>query len=205
MNKRASKNIIISKRVLVLCEGESEKIYILGYCNEDANKRRLANVDVEIYQPRNYSPYGLLQEAKRKIKEAKKDKFPYDSAWIVFDRDGHANIPKTFGEAPDVNVKVVFSSVCFETWILLHFLKTSRSFENSDKIISYISKKGFINYEKTNYYNELSDLNKSNALNNAKWLRNQNSTDIDNGVPLYSIGAHTDFDILMEYLMKINL
>ena len=40
------------KRVLILCEGESEQIYINGYRSEEYNVRRLANVEVEIYKPK---------------------------------------------------------------------------------------------------------------------------------------------------------
>jgi hypothetical protein len=48
-----------TKRVLILCEGQSEQIYINGYKSEDLNKRRLANVDVKIYQPKDYSPRDI--------------------------------------------------------------------------------------------------------------------------------------------------
>ena len=121
-----------AKRVLILCEGQSEQIYINGYKSEDVNKRRLAKVDVEIYQPKDYSPHGLLTEAKLKVKEAKKDKMPYDKVWIVFDRDGHANVPQTFEEARIAKINIAFSAVCFEIWILLHFERTSRAFQNCD-------------------------------------------------------------------------
>ena len=53
---------------------------------------------------------GLLAEAKKRIKEAKRDKMPYEKVWIVFDRDGHANIPATFHEKQAVNeIEIAFS------------------------------------------------------------------------------------------------
>ncbi|MEI6553974.1 MAG: RloB family protein [Paludibacter sp.] len=192
-----------SKRVLILCEGQSEQIYINGYKSEDVNKRRLAMVDVEIYQPKNYSPHGLLTEAKKKVKEAKKDKMPYESVWIVFDRDGHANVPQTFEEARVSKINIAFSSVCFEIWILLHFEKTSRQFQNCDDIIHFIKHKGYLNYEKTNFYNQLSPEHKQNAIINAVWLHVYNDNDIKRGIPIYQLNPYTDFDRLMKYLHSL--
>ena len=203
-NNRISRKINLSKRVLILCEGESEKIYVNGYRTEESNRRRLSNVEVEIYQPKDYSPYGLLQEAKRKSKEAKKDKMPYHSIWIIFDRDGHANIPKTFEEAQDVQIRIIFSSICFETWILLHFEQRKHACKNYDELQKYISKKKYLNYDKTNYYTYLSETHKQNAKENAKWLHGQNTMDIERNIPIYELNPYTNFDELMDYLEQLK-
>jgi hypothetical protein len=100
---------------------------------------------------------------------------PYDSIWIIFDKDGHVNIPQTFEEAKDVNIYIIFSAICFEMWILLHFEKTSRFFQNCDEIVSYITKNKYLDYNKTNYFNQLTDDQKGIACENPKWLRKQNS------------------------------
>lgn len=192
------------KRVLILCEGQSEQIYIKGYKSEDVNKRRLAKVDVEIYQPKDYSPHGLLTEAKKKAKEAKKDKMPYESVWIVFDKDGHAYVPNTFEEARIANVNIAFSSVCFEIWILLHFEKTSRQFQNCDDIIHFIKHRNYLSYEKTNFYHQLSIEQKQNVNINAEWLHNQNEEDIQRGIPIHHLNPYTDFDRLMKYLQSVK-
>ncbi|AYD47946.1 RloB domain-containing protein [Arachidicoccus soli] len=96
---RQLKNIQQPERILVLCEGESEIIYLNGYKSEDTNRRRLSRLEIEIYQLTNYSPLGLVSEAKKKIKEAKKDKMPYKSVWVVFDKDAQMNIPQAIQEA----------------------------------------------------------------------------------------------------------
>lgn len=193
-----------SKRILILCEGQSEQIYINGYKSEEVNKRRLAKVDVEIYQPKDYSPHGLLTEAKKKAKEAKKDKMPYESVWIVFDRDGHANVPQTFEEAPIAKINIAFSSVCFEVWILFHFERTSRYFENCDEILSYIKRNDYLAYAKTNYYNQLTEEHKKTAVANAEWLYKQHKNDIDRGMFLYELNPFTNFDMLIKYLHEIE-
>jgi hypothetical protein len=192
-----------SKRVLILCEGQSEQIYIKGYKSEDVNKRRLAKVDVEIYQPKNYSPRGLLTEAKQKAREAKREGMPYDKIWIVFDRDGHANVPQTFEEARIAKINIAFSAVCFEVWIVLHFEKTNRTFQNCEDVIHFIKNRGYLDYAKTNFYNQLTTEQKQNAMNNAEWLHGQNEIDIQRGEFIYKIDPYTDFDKLMKYLWNL--
>lgn len=193
------------KRVLILCEGQSEQIYINGYKSEDMNKRRLANVEVKIYQPKDYSPKGLLAEAKLKRREAIREGMPYDKIWIVFDRDGHANVPQTFEEARVANINIAFSSVCFEVWILLHFEKTSRAFQNCDEVTHFIKHRDYLDYAKTNnFYNQLSSEHKQNAINNAGWLHGQNSEDIQRGLQIYTLNPYTDFDKLMLYLLNLK-
>ena len=191
------------KRVLILCEGESEQIYINGHRSEEYNIRRLANVEVEIYKPKNNSPYGLLAEAKIKSKEAKRDKMTYDTIWIIFDRDGHAYVPNTFEEARIAKINITFSSVCFEIWILLHFEKTSRQFSNCDDLIHFIKHKDYLNYEKTNFYNQLTLEHKQNAIINAEWLHGQNEVDIQRGISIHELNPYTDFDRLMIYLQSL--
>lgn len=202
MKNRKSLNIKPEKRILILCEGESEQIYLNGFRNEERNRRSLSAL--EIYQPEDYSPYGLLTEAKKRLREAKKDHVPYNEVWIAFDKDGHANIPKTFDEARVSNVKIAFSLICFECWILLHFKQTSKPFKNCDEIIKYIKDNNFISdYDKTNFYplvRALIDV----ADNNAKWLHSQNKTDLDNGRFPYQLNAYTNFDELIDSLKKAN-
>lgn len=200
---RISKAIILPKRILILCEGLSEKIYLKGIQSDEQNRRKLANTEIEIYQPEDYSPYGLLTEAKRKKREANKDKMPYHNIWIVFDKDGHENIAKTFEESKDSDINIAFSLICFEYWILLHFEKTSAYFKNCNLILSYIKKKNYLDYNKTNYYSQISDNDKIEALKNAAWLHKQNKTDIERGIKIYNLSAYTSFDKLYNYLISL--
>ena len=200
--KKSFANIPI-KRVLILCEGESEQIYINNYRSEEKNKRRLSSVDVEIYQPKNYSPYGLLKEAKRKAKEAKKDKLPYNYIWIIFDKDFHANIPKTFEEAIDFGINIIFSSICFEVWILLHFEKTSKCFKDCEELCSYLSKKKHIEYSKTNYLKDINKCHFEQASDSAKWLRKTTESELKSGKKIYELDCYTNFDILIEFLENL--
>lgn len=160
---------------------------------------------IEIYKPKDHSPLGLLAEAKKRIKEAKKDKMPYEKVWIVFDRDGHANIPATFHEKQTVNeIEIAFSVVCFEYWVLLHFEKTTRLFSDCDNVGSYIRQKYFPEYEKSrNNYHNLKD-KISIAIENATWCSKQNQTDLNDGLKPYQLQAYTNVHELIYFLKDLR-
>ncbi|MCX6327210.1 MAG: RloB family protein [Bacteroidia bacterium] len=200
---RKSFNLQLPQRILILCEGESEIKYLKGYQSEEKNRRKLSGVQIELYQPENFSPYGLLTEAKKKAKEANKEKYSFNQVWIVFDRNGHANIPKTFCEATDASVKIAFSLISFEYWILLHFEKSRKYYPNCDSLVHYIeSKKYIIDYCKTNYYSKIKE-HQQTAIENARWLHKQNESDLNRGAKKYELSAYTNFDELFITLQKI--
>ncbi len=202
---RVSRQIQPPRQILILTEGETEEIYLKSYKSDDENRRRLSGVGIEIYKPKDHSPLGLLTEAKKRIKEAKKDKMPYEKVWIVFDRDGHANIPATFHEKQAVNeIEIAFSVVCFEYWILLHFEKTTRLFNDCDSIGSYIRQKYFPEYEKSrNNYHHLKD-KISIAIEYATSIAKQNQTDLNNGLKPYQLQAYTNVHELISFLKDLR-
>lgn len=204
-SSRDSRQIQLPRQVLILTEGETEIIYLTSYKTDAENRRRLSGVGIEIYKPKDHSPLGLLTEAKKRIKEAKRDGMPYEKVWLVFDRDGHANIHATFNEKNAIKeIEIAFSVVCFEFWILLHFEKTTRLFSDCDSIGSYIRHKHFEEYEKSsNNYHQLKD-KIDTALENALWLHKQNETDLQNGSKPYHLQAYTSVNELIEYLKNIT-
>jgi len=196
----------LPKRHLILCEGDSEVRYFISYRIDDENRERLRGLEIQIFRPVNHSPIGLVKEAKKLIKEAKKDKAPYESVWVVFDRNGHANIPSAFEEARTSNppINVIFSVVCFEYWILLHFEKRKIFFANGDAIVHHLKQKFIDNYAKAQLgYNHLKD-KFDIAIENAQWLHQQNQNDLQNGSRKYELDAYTDIDLLMLFLKKLN-
>jgi len=207
MKKRKSSIINLNKRVLILCEGESEVIYLKGLKTTDENRRRLSAVDIEIYQPRNFSPLGLVNEAKKRIREAKSDKLPYFYVWVVFDKDIHANIPQAMNDALTykIPINIAFSVICFEFWILLHFEKTTRYFANCDSLISYREKKKYIsNYSKTGNLYKLLKGKEDIAIKNSNWCIKQNAPTIRYNNNIHSLSAYTDFHYLFLTLNTLN-
>jgi hypothetical protein len=203
---RKSRQIHLPKRILILCEGESEKIYLNGLKKDIFSNFNLQNIEILMYQPNDFSPLGIVKEAKKKIIEAKKDKYPFFSVWVVFDKDDHKKIEEAFDLAYNSSdsIRIAFSNICFEYWILLHFDKKNRYFKNSSEIISFIEHSYKFNYTKTmNIYESLKDKIEI-ALNNSEWLHKQNKFQIDNNEKLYNLNAYTDFDRLYVFIKTLK-
>lgn len=114
----------------IYTEGEKTEInYVKSYIKDYLKQAGHIGHAVIVVQPDDYSPYGLLQAA---IND--KDRLANDQIWLVFDCDGHDNKAKTFAEAKNKNINIAYSSICFETWILLHFKYTTKPFNCCDEI-----------------------------------------------------------------------
>jgi hypothetical protein len=202
-SKRPSVNL--GKKGLILCEGDTEKNYFTGFTTQVGLKRKLSAVGVEIYQPKDYSPVGLVEEAKLKIKKAKKEKSPYDFVWVIFDKDGHQNIAKAFSDAKDITspkIEIAFSITCFEFFILLHFVKTTKSFNKCDDVISEL-KKHMPEYEKSNnLFHELQHLHDTACIN-GDWCIRMCKPDIEAGIPVYNLSAYTNVQELIAMLKTL--
>jgi hypothetical protein len=208
MSKYRSRNksVRLGKKGQILCEGETEKNYFVGLTTQEKYKRKFAGVGVEVYKPKNHSPVGLVNEAKRKIKEADREKSPYDFVWIVFDKDGHQNIPQAFSDSNDVKkpgLNIAFSVTCFEYFVLLHFGKTTKSFQKCDDVISEL-KKHFPEYEKSR--NLFADLKNKHeiACENSKWICKMYENDIKNGIKQYELPAYTNIHELIKALDDLD-
>ncbi len=202
--KRRSLNKPLRKHVLILCEGESEKIYLDGLKSDYFSRNNLSGVRIEILTGNN-NPMGLVEEAKKRIKK-EKSAYPYDSVWVVFDKDTHPSIPRAFDIARSNNppINIAFSNICFEYWVLLHFEQTNRSFQNCDALVSYFGQRRYINYQKTKNNYLLLKPRLDIALRNAMWLRELNQFDIDSGIHPMNLNAYTDFDRLSVFLIELS-
>lgn len=204
---RVSKKVVnLGKKGLILCEGETETNYFIGLTTQPKYKRKFAGVGVEVYKPKDHSPVGLVTEAKKRIQEAARGKSPYDFVWIVFDKDGHQNIPKAFSDAKDIKnpaLRIAFSVTCFEYFVLLHFGKTTKAFTKCDDVISEL-KKHIPDYEKSrNLFAELMDKHEV-ACENAKWLCSRCEDDIQNGMKEYELSSYTNVHELIKALDDID-
>lgn len=199
---RKPKNRSLPKRILILCEGESEQIYLNGVKKSHFN--RFCSIEIEVYKPNDFSPLGLTTEARKRIKTAKKE-YPYFSIWIVFDKDTHKDIDQAFNISNQTNPKIniAFSNISFEYWILLHFEQKKSYFPDSKHLIKYIEKTHKFEYSKTmNIYEALK--NKTDiALKNCDWLLKQNKFELDSNLKPYDLTAYTDFHQLYRYLVEI--
>lgn len=106
--------------------------------------------------------------------------------------------------AKDLNICVGFSSVCFEYWILLHYVRTTKPFSDCDELIDYIRDKYDPSYlKKNNHYNDLKSLINT-AIENGKWLVGQMKTANPNK-RIYEINPYTNVYELVEFILDISL
>ena len=165
-------------------------------------RRELSSVSIEIYQPRNYSPLGLVDEAKRKKLKAKRERNAYNEIWVVLDKNGHANLDRALNKAKANKIDVALSIICFEYWVLLHFEKTSKPYAKCNHVIKYIKENHFREYEKcSNCYAYLKD-KIPKAIANGKWLEQQVKNDIQRGIPIHNLNAYTNMHHLVEKLFN---
>lgn len=204
--RKSRKVVTINKRGLILCEGETEENYFTGLISQEKYRRKFASIDVDIYKPKNHSPLGLVNKAREMIRIAKREKNKYDFVWVIFDKDGHANMPDAFEIARNSNpeIKIAFTIPCFEFYVLLHFEKKSKSYDKCDDIISKIKKENYItDYEKACNIFELLLPNMAEGLENSKWISDKYKDEIDGGEKIYNLSVYSNIHELVEYLYSL--
>jgi len=203
--RKSRLSLKFSKRGLILCEGETEENYFKGLITQERYRRKFSSIDVKIFKPKDHSPLGLVNESKLKIKEAKREKNPYDFVWVIFDRDGHAKIPEAFeiARTSKPEIKIIYTKPCFEYYVLLHFEKTTKPFYKCDDVISYINEKYKIDYKKASNLFDLLLTQKETGTSNSNWVVNQFADEIEGGKKIYELSAFSNVHELVEYLYSL--
>lgn len=121
-------------RVLIVCEGEkTEPYYFRGLRNE----YKLDVTNVEITGDCDSDPLKIVQFAKQKYKDAKDKGNPFDKVYCVFDKDSHINYQGAINMVSSLKPRNTFFAInsvpCFEYWLLLHFVYTTKAFTASGK------------------------------------------------------------------------
>ncbi len=154
--------------IRLVCEGRKTEP---NYFNSLLRSVGIKRAD-PAFKAKDHSPLGVAREAKSVYKEAIRDKIPADKIFVfaVFDRDGHTGVPEAIDILRDTPVKAIFSNVCFEVWILLHYEQTQRQFANCDEVIAYIEHHHDPNYTKSgDLFSQLKNQIPT-AIAHAKWL-----------------------------------
>ncbi len=112
------------KRILVVCEGSTEKEYVDGYV---MSLRNLLVVAVEAVGNAGV-PMTVVEMAKElKSSNAeqalveKDSNVSFDSVWVMFDVDEHPRVDDAKIMARDNGIGVAVSNPCIELWLYLHF------------------------------------------------------------------------------------
>ena len=188
----------------IFTEGERTEInYVRGYINSYLKSKGYTAHDIIIEQPNDSSPLGLLNAARQA-------KLPRDEMWIVFDCDQHSHKPETFKGAAEDRIGIAYSSISFETWILLHFTYSTRSYSSCDELMKVLDKHYPNGYDKAmnNLFEETAGEDHSRlqtAISYAKRLGREMQK-VNVGKAIYELNPYTNVHELLEaidaFIMK---
>ncbi len=121
---------------LIICEGESERIYF------DALRRRLrlSTAEVLLPNPLGSAPITVVDYAVRKAREPG----GYDFIYCVIDRDQHESfdraLDKLRANARRYPLQASVNIPCFEYWLLLHWEHTDAPFQRCDDVVARLDR-----------------------------------------------------------------
>ena len=196
--KESKKRKLSKKRILVLCEGKTEKLYLEGL-RKTLPRQIQRDINLDIIKAKQGEPVTAIKELKQKIKKARHEKQAYYENWIVFD-DDKRDIKGIFQQLP-TNSQYVYNSISIEFWFLLHSIYTSRQFKDSKAVIVEFEKK-FGTYSKTdadlwNKFEHLYDKAKENAVK----LRKKHS---EAGTQLPDRKPYSNMDMLVDRIKRLD-
>jgi RloB-like protein len=112
------------KRILVVCEGSTEKEYVDGYVMSLRN-----SLVVSVEAVGNAGVPMTVVEMAKELKSSnaeqalveKDSNVSFDSVWVMFDVDEHPRVDDAKIMARDNGIGVAVSNPCIELWLYLHF------------------------------------------------------------------------------------
>ena len=191
-------------KVLIVTEGEkTEPLYLSAVCDYFG----LNQANIEIDPKSDSSPTSVVKYAKALINKNKTD--PYNHVYCVIDRDRHEDFQKALDQVSgfknkDTELHVIVSTPCFEYWILLHFIYTTKAFGTSgnspcQELIEDELKQYIPNYEKgnTSILTSLVEGQLDTAIANAK-------RSFDEATRRGTENPKTEMHLLVEYLRNLK-
>lgn len=189
--KRTASQRELYTNVLIVCEGETEVNYIKSVANYLSLHRKRIQIQES---PIGNDPVSITEYAVSKINED-----PFDIAYCVFDGIGNNNCAEAIQKVKNQKKEVhcIISYPCFEYWILMHYSKTTRSFQNYDEISKEV-KKFIKQYKKAQ--SDIFDITKDNleiAIKNSMSTYNQAKS-------IGNMNPSTQMYIIIQKLIKIS-
>lgn len=140
--ERESRKKSLTPSVLIVCEGSVTEHSYLKFIR---NSGRHKNVKFHVLEKGTKShPATVAEEAfKRVSRTGKSDDGGYDKLFCVIDRDSHSGFDDACNRIRGLAVEcgegylqygseLILSVPCFEFWLLLHFLQTTKPYERTE-------------------------------------------------------------------------
>ena len=189
-----------NKRLYILCEGKKDKseyAYLKAFIRNCSFKG--LRVDVKVVDSEKNTGRELVEEGRQKRE------MPNNIIWVVYDKDGYTKHAETFNLARNKNVKIAFSSISFEYWILLHYKYTSKAFNSCDDLLKYMKSKIDFDYSKSSasVFDETKHL-LDKAKKNAKKIQKYQDDGNPKGTPIYEFNPYTNMNELIEEIESLQ-
>jgi len=176
----------VKTTILIVGEGQqTEPNYFRELKLED---NVTAKFSLTIKKGHGRSPEGVIEEALKYKQQAENRSEYYDEVWCVLDVEGpdkRESLEKAMAVAQQNDITLCLSNPCFEVWLLAHFVRQSRAYNDCDSVIvqlnSHWQKLCGQNYRKSDehIYSRVSSLTIT-AIKNAKLVREIDHCDIIN-------------------------
>ncbi|RTY88445.1 RloB domain-containing protein [Flavobacterium sp. GSN2] len=190
--------------VFIACEGSNTEPLYFEKLNEIMEEEDNYPFAITVYPDKELDK-NPKTDAIGLVNVAIDCKEDFDELWVVFDKDGYTKHKEAFELAKENNINVAFSSISFESWVLLHFERNNISFAKSANIIDekFRNNNRYLeDYAKSGDYNlypKIQDKTKK-AFKNASWLRNWLNSNNPN-YSIYEVNPYTDVDSLVKKLL----
>ena len=187
-----------NKRVFVYCEGITEYLYAKSL-QETLPRSAQRQIKIEYNYDLDNEPATMIKKALSLVKEAKRDKVPYDDVWLFFDNDNRQNLEIVFSRIEKEGFKFSFSSISIEHWFILHFEECGKSFSSPQEAERYL-KKLWPEYHKTKvkHYDYLQD-KIERAIHHAHKIKKNTDPDI----PISRKNTYFTVDELISFFRKL--
>jgi hypothetical protein len=132
-----------NKSILIVCEGkETEPNYFTAL----RNYLRLSTVEVMVINDGG-APISIVNMATRLVNRRKKEvrkkekQSQIDIVWCVFDCENpnlNTTLNVAVNKADSLNYRLAVSNPAFEFWYILHFINTTRPFNNGKEVKEFL-------------------------------------------------------------------
>lgn len=128
LQRRATKRDSYAK-VLIVCEGEKTEPQ---YFNGLRNHYGLNTANIEICGECDSAPMSVVAYAKQRYREERDVGDAFDKVYCVFDKDTHPTYEAALAAIESAKPQKTFFAItsvpCFEYWLLLHFIHTTKPY-----------------------------------------------------------------------------
>ena len=172
---RKKNNRKLRSNILLIVEGKTEQNYFEGL-KMRLPRSKMQEINIIIKQGKSSNAVNFVREAI-KIKK----NLDLEKVFVVFDDDNFLYKKDAFDLAEKNDIKIVYTSICFELWLLLHKKYTTASEKSCNDLIKKL-KAYFPNFKKGVDYDDFYVFINQAVINSEKLFRWNNENKLSEKV-----------------------